>query len=491
MAGDTRPPDKPDGTQVASNSMTSAWAVDGASGKEVKMRSYAEIIAEEREQRNILEIKLTRLDEADGSEAKAKALTFDDIGELIFDVLHVDQSDCIGFNYSTGRYNTREIKFKPGIDLSPYVKSAFMFKGHEVSTMKQMKNAVKVSFRNVPFSVPDEEIIELCKCYGTPVNNRVHYEKMANMRNRGMVGSTRWVEMEFRDGVCMNNFYWVEGPLPGDVGSRITVLHAGQEQQCSNCLRSGRGGCKTMGNGKACAQLGTPRAKMTEYMAELKQTVGYESLKSQYLRQYPSLSVERSPTMEDHDEYEDDNLLPTNPIERRDNKIAELEKEVSELSVIKENNLKIKAELKLAVKKANIANAKVKFARKITEERLKECLPDPSFENEHSNVIVALMSSLLDEDSFELDPTTESLKPKENFLKDIEDSLEVDQADPILKDRLEDVKNRLLDRVKSAPNRFRRLSMSSTSSIDRKRKGSSELVSESVRSKPTPNSSSN
>merc|ERR1712240_937421 len=93
MAGDTRPPDKPNGTQVASISMTSAWAVDGASGKEVKMRSYAEIIAEEREQRNILEIKLTRLDEADGSETKAKALTFDDIGELIFDVLHVDQSD--------------------------------------------------------------------------------------------------------------------------------------------------------------------------------------------------------------------------------------------------------------------------------------------------------------------------------------------------------------------------------------------------------------
>ena len=79
MAGDTRPPDRANGTQVASNSMTSAWAVDGASGKEVKMRSYAEIIAEEREQRNILEIKLTRLDETDGSEAKAKALTFDDI----------------------------------------------------------------------------------------------------------------------------------------------------------------------------------------------------------------------------------------------------------------------------------------------------------------------------------------------------------------------------------------------------------------------------
>ena len=81
-------------------------------------------------------------------------------------------------------YNTREIKFKPGVDLSQYIKSGLSFKGHEVSTNKQMKNATKVSFRNVPFSVPDEEIIQLCKCYGNPINNRVNYEKLTNSRNK-------------------------------------------------------------------------------------------------------------------------------------------------------------------------------------------------------------------------------------------------------------------------------------------------------------------
>ena len=70
-----------------------------------------------------------------------------------------------------------------------------------------MKNATKVSFRNVPFSVPDEEIIELCKCYGSPINNKVHYEKLTNSRNRGMSGSIRWVEMEFKAGLSMTNFY--------------------------------------------------------------------------------------------------------------------------------------------------------------------------------------------------------------------------------------------------------------------------------------------
>ena len=79
------------------------------------------------------------------SNPSVKCLNFDDIGELIFDVLKVDPSQCHGYNYSTGRYNTREIKFKTGVDISPYIKSTFMFKDHEVSTMKQMKNATKVS----------------------------------------------------------------------------------------------------------------------------------------------------------------------------------------------------------------------------------------------------------------------------------------------------------------------------------------------------------
>ena len=144
----------------------------------------------------------------------------------------------MGFNYSTGRYGVREVKFKPGVDISQFIKNGIEFKGHEVFTKKQVNNLTKVTFRNVPFNIPDEEVIELCKCYGTPVNNKVHYERLFNARNKGMMGGTRWVEMEMRPGVCFNNFYWMEGPLPGDTGSRITVLHSGQEQQCSHCLQT-------------------------------------------------------------------------------------------------------------------------------------------------------------------------------------------------------------------------------------------------------------
>ena len=121
--------------------------------------------------------------------------------------------------------------------------------------------------------------------------------------------------------------------------------------------------------------------------------MGYESLKSQYLRQFPSLNVEMDEQIDAGDE---EDLLPSNPIERRDAKIAELEKNVADMNELKENVLKMKAELKLAVKTANIANAKVDFARKVTEERLKECLPVPSFQDDYSKVLVTLMSALID-----------------------------------------------------------------------------------------------
>ena len=165
------PPDRKGGglySQAAapgSVSTTSARAGGGDGANDVRLRSFAQIIADEEVNRNILEIHVYRMNTiVNSAETKAKSLTFDDLGELVFDVLNVDPALCLGFNYSTGRYDTKEIKFKPGVDISPYIKTSLEFKGHEVSTKKQANNLTKISFRNVPFSVPDEEIIQLCRC---------------------------------------------------------------------------------------------------------------------------------------------------------------------------------------------------------------------------------------------------------------------------------------------------------------------------------------
>jgi hypothetical protein len=56
--------------------------------KVVNMRSFEQIIAEEKENRNILEIKITRNKVVeDGVSKPAKGLSMDDVSVLVFDVI--------------------------------------------------------------------------------------------------------------------------------------------------------------------------------------------------------------------------------------------------------------------------------------------------------------------------------------------------------------------------------------------------------------------
>ena len=449
------------------DSTTPAAVGGGVKSPNVRLRSFAEIVASEKSNRNILEIKLKKIATDDENVVKVKPLSFDNLGELVFDVLNIDHAQCVGFNYSTGRYDTREIKFRPGVDISPYIKEPFEFMGHEVYTQKQMNNMMKVTFKNVPFNVPDEEIIQLCKAYGNPLYNKVNYERMFNSRNKGMMGATRWVEMDMKQGVVMKNFYWLEGPLPGDKGTRITVLHNGQDQQCSHCLKTGSEGCPAKGNGRACDELKTPRTKMSDYMMELKKKTGYESLKSQYLKQYPSLNSDPIGNMDDtsKEEEDPDSLFPTNPVEARDAKICELENKVAKMSESLDAYAKIKANFQNTVKTTVTARNKLKHIKKVTEDRLKECLQKPNFE-EHSKVLVSLLYAVIDEESFDIDPASETLRLKSNFLKDTEESIEAindDLGSIVQKERLENIKSQITEKVNEAAvkNKERKLSVGS------------------------------
>ena len=135
----------------------------------------------------------------------------------------------------------------------------------------------------------------------------------------------------------------------------------------------------------------------------------------------------------------------------------------------------MKAELNLAKKVSHRAEKKIKFARTITEQRLKECLPVPTFESEHSSVLITLMSTLMDEDNFEMDLDSDTINPKQALFKELEDSL----CDEECKEKLDFVRNKLLERVKDSAIkvRDRRLSVGSSvgSQDSRKRKSSTEL----------------
>ena len=56
------------------------------------MRSFAEIMSQEKKNRNILEIKTVK---NKSEEAPPPDLKAEDIGELLFDILKVNPADCL------------------------------------------------------------------------------------------------------------------------------------------------------------------------------------------------------------------------------------------------------------------------------------------------------------------------------------------------------------------------------------------------------------
>ena len=399
--------------------------------------------------------------EENGTSVKPKSLTFDDLGELIFDVLKIDPKDCLTFDYNSGRYDTKQIKLKPGIDTSKYITdSPISFKDHMVTVTKQLSNITRVTFKNVPLNVTDEELIHLCLCYGKPVDMKVQYETLNNSRNKGMASSTRYVDMEMNQGSCMENYYWMEGPLSGDKGRRILVLHNNQEYQCSHCLKKSSTGCPGHGNGKACEQLGTTRGKMYLYMQSLRAKVGYASLKTIYMedqaRQFPSLTGKDTVNTEMHEE--DDEVVPTNPIEQKDKKIASLIKDLElakakdeEIKNLKEALNKSSSELKATKKSFHTIQQKLNFTKKATENSIVENISNPNGYIEDP-VIIGVYSATLNED--EIDEQEEDTKDKkdmrsrkENFFKSMEEKINLENPDQ--KERYIQVKNQILEKVKA------------------------------------------
>ena len=122
-SGDHLPPNLLE-TSPGSTNMTSAWAGGaGPAGQPRKQRSFAEIISEQKKNRNILEFILTKIQTIDkaGKPHTHKNLTFDEIGTFIFDIVKIKPTECLRFNYTSGRYDTREIMFKPEVSLTTYL----------------------------------------------------------------------------------------------------------------------------------------------------------------------------------------------------------------------------------------------------------------------------------------------------------------------------------------------------------------------------------
>ena len=289
--------------------MTSPWDEGGRRGNTIIQRNYHQIIADASSPNSnvLIQFKLHKIISI--SDIKPPNLTHAQVGEFLFDILKIKPESCLEIDLNTGRYDTRELLLRPGTDLTGVITSSVphIFKEHEITVKMLSQQVTKVTFRNVPMSVPDEEIVHLCSQYGDLVDGRVHREviRLGGATRYSLVSSTRWAEVKLKSGMTFNNFYWMVGPGQGDMGRRITVLHANQRRQCSWCFLypsptpssppvPGHH-CMGGGNGKTCETSGTPRAKMTEYIEHLR-AAGYVSLKDQYLAEQAGFPGLRGPT---------------------------------------------------------------------------------------------------------------------------------------------------------------------------------------------------
>ena len=445
-----------------SNPTTPASGGGSSDRTPYRMRNFAEILNDEQHHRNILEVKLIRKSETiNGELIKSKTLSEADISELLFDIIKLKVEDCEGIALRTYRYDTKEIKLKRGTNPTPYlITSPITFKGHEVTVKKQMNNLTRVTFKNVPFNIPDEEIIHLCKVYGEPLNNKVNYER-PTLNTRSVPGSTRFVEMKLNPGAQFENYYWMEGPLAGDAGCRITVLHNGQVQQCSHCLRRATL-CPGGGNGKACEAQTTTRAKMSDYMSYLKEKQGYISLKMQYLEmQFPALGgADKNEGGFGHME----DPLDIDNTDQKNDEIEELRIQLSDMHKIQQELVETKARLNLELKNTRTATLKLQHVEKVATQRLVESMPSPNFD-EDSNHLAMLLATVLEKDDFQydLESDTVELKAANEFLKKIEDNC----GDvPDKEEKISLVRNKVLDKMKRTLRRERRLSFGSLGSVE-------------------------
>ena len=458
-------------------SPTYAKAVGGATGSPSQLKKYAEIIAHQKSQRNVLEVKIRKITSTGMN--PPKHLTLDDISEFIFENLNLQFEECVGVDFFTGRFDTKEILLKPGIDSSKYITSEpIVYKEHEIEVKKMLNDITKVTFRNVPMYVPDEEILHLCGIYGTVVDNKVYWEKMrftTSTKKGVLVSPTRFVNMNLNNGAAFNNFYWMEGPMSGDPGRRITVLHHGQKQQCYNCFKTANTGCKGAGNGKACFRENGERAKMSTYMLAIKTTTGYESLKTKYMRQlaknHPDLQGEPTqlnttlagdmdsvPGDEDEEDREISmGILPINPIVEKDKEIADLLKTVeslkSQLSIIPslEKGLEeARAENKNVLNISRQVGRRLSVSRRANEQKMVSVIQTGTNWTEDSAHLACSHAATLNDDEFELDDATDTVKPKNknfNFLKKVEEFLEPNNS--IEWDRLNEMKRLILEQMKT------------------------------------------
>ena len=271
-----------------------AKAVGSAAASNAERDAYKALAKEAQDKRNLLILKTTKPLTEPGSRPSKRLLEHKEWAELIFDDLEVSTDDVTGIDFHAGGINVAEIQLKEGVDASQYEGRSREMKGMKFDLSQSQPTSTKVTFKGVPLSVPDQELLHLVKAYGGKTDEDVvHYVKETLSTPKGgqiLVNSTtRYINAKFPPTKRLRSFYWLQGPLASDPMRRITAEHAGQlpGRQCGNCLRNSADPvdpCPFNGKTAMCKKLNVKgRCSLAQYFSFLRLEDNYVSLKNQYM----------------------------------------------------------------------------------------------------------------------------------------------------------------------------------------------------------------
>ena len=211
---------------------------------------------------------------------------------------------------------------------------------------------------------------------------------------------------------------------------------------------------------------------MSSYMAALKVSTGYESLKVKYMRQlarnYPNLQGEPEldktlPGDMDRDIVECDDevevsmaILPINPIIEKDKQIADLEKtllslreKVATIPDLVKGLEEAKAENKRILNASKQVGRRLSVTRKANEQKMVSLIRTGSNWTEDSAHMACSHAATMNDDDYELDSVTDEVKPNNkrvDFMKKVEDHL--DMTDKLQEERLTEMKRMIMEQMK-------------------------------------------
>ena len=280
----------PTGPREGSKSFAKA-ATGTSRTRSAEEQVYLNLLKDSRANPKVLKIKLDKLQQ-EGENGSNTTLDQKSWGDLIFQQIGVEPIDIEGVDLESEGPLVGVIKLTDQANTDSHKGKHGLAKGFNFKVTAAEEEETEITFKGIPLTVPDIELVHLIKSYGGKFSDeKVKHSPVTISTSNGEVkveskiSSTRTVRALLPAGRTLRSYYWLQGTLPGDPLKRVVVEIKGRRasRQCANCLMSTQDRptpCPFNGKSSVCKKHNIAgRTSVHKYLKFLKEVDKYESLR--------------------------------------------------------------------------------------------------------------------------------------------------------------------------------------------------------------------